>query len=67
MISRLTASAATFAVLATASLTFAAGSHQQAPIAQPAARTAAQEARVVQFETVVITGKRIAHDAAESR
>ena len=54
MTSRLTALAAAFAVLAAASLTYAAGAHQAA-----AASTAgAKEVRVVHLDTVVVTGKR---------
>jgi hypothetical protein len=55
MISRLTAIAATFAVLATASIAFAASSHQES---LQAAATSAKQVRVVQLETVVIVGKR---------
>ena len=57
MISRLTAIAATFAVLATASLAYAAGSSHQAALA---AQSAAKQVRVVQLERVVIVGKRSA-------
>ena len=56
MISRLTTLAATFAVLATASLSYATGSHQAATVV-PAA--AAKQVRVVQLQTVVITAKRV--------
>ena len=57
MISRLTAFAATFAVLATA--TFAvATSVPQRDVAAPSA--AAQPMKVIQLERVVITGKRFA-------
>jgi hypothetical protein len=56
MISRLTTLAATFAVLATASLAYATGSHQAASVA-PA--SAAKQVRVVQLQTVVITAKRV--------
>ena len=54
MISRLTAFAATFAVLATATLTFATAAQQ------PAASRASQakQVRVVQLETVTIIGHR---------
>lgn len=51
MISRLTAFAATFAVLATASIAFAAS-------AQNRAHAEAKPLPVVQFETVVVIGKR---------
>ena len=54
MISRLTALAATFAVLATASLAFAAGSHP----ADTAGAT--KQVRVVQLERVLVTAKRTA-------
>ena len=57
MISRLTAFAATFAVLATATLAFAAS----APSHDAAAKaTAAQPMKVIQLERVVVTGKRAA-------
>jgi hypothetical protein len=56
IVSRVTALAALFAVLATASLTFAADRQAGAP----AARAAADEAAVVQLERVVVTGKRLA-------
>jgi hypothetical protein len=55
MISRLTALAATFAILATATLTYAASAHQ-ATLAAPAA--AAKSTRIVQLERVVVTAKR---------
>jgi len=55
MISRLTALAATFAILATASLAYATSVHHAA-IAAPAA--AAKQVRIVQLERVVITAKR---------
>jgi hypothetical protein len=55
MISRLTALAATFAVLAAGTLTFAAGAHQQSLAATAAT---AKTVRVVQLERVVIVGKR---------
>ena len=54
MISRLTAFAATFAVLATASIAFAA-SAQHENLANTAS---AKPLPVVQFETIVVTGKR---------
>ena len=56
MISRLTALSATFAILATATLSYAA-SVQQAAAAAPAT-TAAKPMRIVQLETVVVTAKR---------
>ncbi len=54
MISRLTAFAATFAVLAAATLTFAAGAQQPASSRAPQAK----QVRVVQLETVTIVGHR---------
>lgn len=60
MISRLTAIATTFAVLATASLAFATGSHPAAPTL---ASSAAIPVQVIQLERVVITGKRLAPEA----
>jgi hypothetical protein len=54
MISRLTAFAATFAVLATASIAFAA-STQHGSLGNTAA---AKPLPVVQLETVVVTGRR---------
>ena len=58
MISRLTAFAATFAVLATATLAFAASapSHD----ASIAKATTVQPMKVIQLERVVVTGKRVA-------
>jgi hypothetical protein len=55
MISRLTTFAALFAVLATASLSFAAS------VQHPAAASAAasKQVRVVQLERVVVVGKRL--------
>jgi hypothetical protein len=57
MISRLTASAALFAILATAGLGFAAEAQQR-----PAARQAAPAASTpnITLPTVVVTGKRLA-------
>ena len=55
MISRLSAFAAIFAVLATASIAFAA-SAQHESLATTAA--AAKQQPIVQFETVVVTGRR---------
>ena len=60
MISRNTAAAALFALLATGSLAFAAGL-ESAPPAQPGLR---EPAPVVQLERVVVTAKRL---PAESR
>jgi hypothetical protein len=57
MISRLTACAAVFAVLATAGIGFAAEARQR-PMAQRASAPAASE--VITLPAVVITGKRIA-------
>jgi hypothetical protein len=59
MISRLTAFAATFAIVTTASLAFAA-SAQQARFQTPAA---AEAVRVVQLDTVVVVAKRVAKSA----
>ena len=56
MISRLTAFAATFAVLVTATLAFAASAPQR-DVAAPGA--IAQPMKVIQLERVVITGKRL--------
>jgi hypothetical protein len=56
MISRLTAIAATFAVLATASIAFAATSHQEA---MQTAASSAKQVRIVQLDTVVIVAKRL--------
>jgi hypothetical protein len=63
MISRLSAVAATFAVLATASLAFASGVHQDAVPAPAGANSAV---RVVQFERVVITAKRLPGEARQA-
>ena len=60
MISRLTALAATFAILATATLSYAASVHQTT-LAAPAA--AVKQVRIVQLEPVVITAKRAAYIA----
>ena len=60
MISRLTAFAATFAILATASLSYATGSHYSA-VGAPGAN--AKAVRIVQLEPVVITAKRIGPSA----
>ena len=57
MISRLTAFAATFAVLVTATLAFAASAPQRDVVA-PDARS--QPIKVIQLERVLITGKRVA-------
>jgi hypothetical protein len=56
MISRLTASAALFAVLATVGLGFAAEA-QQRPVAKQAASAASMP--MITLPTVVITGKRL--------
>ena len=53
MMSRLTAHAAAFAVLATASLAYAAGAQR---VAVP---TLSQQPHVVQLERVVVTAKRL--------
>ena len=55
MISRLSARAAAFAILATATLAYATGAHQSGTL--PAA--AAHAVRVVQLDTVVITAQRL--------
>ncbi len=57
MISRLTATAALFAVITTATLSFAATSTQ---VRAPAAAAAAAPLPVVQLEPVVIVGRRAA-------
>ena len=56
MISRLTALAATFAVIGTASLGYAANA-RQAALEAPAAVT--KQVRIVQLERVVVTAKRL--------
>ncbi len=56
MISRLTTLATCFAVLATATLSYAA-STQQTTIAAPAA--VAKQVRIVELERVVVTAKRL--------
>ena len=56
MISRLTTFAATFAVLATATLSYATTVHQAA-VAAPVA--AAKQVRIIELERVVITAKRL--------
>ena len=58
MISRLTFSAAVFAVLATATLTFAAETHQQQR-AEPARSSSVASSTVVVLPTVEIIGHRI--------
>jgi hypothetical protein len=58
MISRLTALAALFAVVTTATLAFAATSVQDHPVATA---STAKAMPVYQFERVVITGKRTAN------
>ena len=57
MISRLTAFAATFAVLVTATFAFATSSPSHDAAAKSAA---AQPMKVIQLERVVVTGKRVA-------
>ena len=57
MISRFTALAATFAIVATGTLSYAASAHQAA-LAAPAATATAKTMRVVQLERVVVMGKR---------
>ena len=57
MISRLTAFAAVFSVFAAATLTYAAGAQQAAPVVATAA--AATQVRVVQLEHVVVVAKRL--------
>jgi hypothetical protein len=59
MISRLTAFAATFAVLAAATLTFAAGAQQPAASGAPQAK----QVRIVQLDPVVVIGHRSAQSA----
>lgn len=59
IVSRVTALAAVFAVLATASLAFAAERQANAPAAQ---RTADATTAVVQLERVVVTAHRLAAD-----
>ena len=54
MISRLTAFAATFAVLAAATLTFATAAQQPAESLAPQAK----QVRVIQLETVTVIGHR---------
>ncbi len=56
MISRLTTVASAFAVLATASLGYAAGVQHAAPVASVAS---VKPVRIVQLERVVITAKRL--------
>jgi uncharacterized membrane protein YadS len=56
MISRLTAVAALFSVLATASLAYAATAQHQAATSAP---VVAKQVRIVQLQPVVITAKRI--------
>jgi hypothetical protein len=61
LISRLSASAALFAVLATATLAFAA---DRSAAMQPSAAATAAPAPVIQLERVVVTARRL---PAESR
>jgi len=56
MISRLTAIAAVFSVLATASIAFAASARQDAMME---AATSAKQVRIVQLDRVVVTAKRL--------
>ncbi len=58
MISRLTALAAFFAVVTTATLALAANSMQDPSITQTAPQSAAKAMPIYQLERVVITGKR---------
>ena len=61
MISRLTALSATFAVLATATLSYAASVQQAtatAPVTTTTATAAVKPMRIVQLERVVVTAKR---------
>lgn len=60
MTSRLSAHAALFALLATASLAFAA--NRQVVVDVPAAPSAAAKVQVVQLERVVVTAKRLQAD-----
>jgi Flp pilus assembly protein CpaB len=55
MISRLSTLAATFAILATGTLAFAAGSHPTAA----AAAASAKQIRIVELQPVVVTAKRL--------
>lgn len=55
MISRLTAIATLFAVIATASIGVAASAHQNAAKPEP---VAAKQVRTVQLQTVVVVAKR---------
>lgn len=57
MISRLTAFATVFSVLAAASLTYAASAQQAVPVA------AAKQVRIVQLERVVVVAKRLPQQA----
>lgn len=56
MISRLTTLATSFAILATATLSYATSAHQAA-LAAPVA--SAKQVRIVELERVVITAKRL--------
>ena len=58
MISRLTSIATVFAILATATLSYAASVHQ----ASAALPTAAKQVRIVELERVVVTAKRLNAD-----
>ena len=56
MISRLTAFAATFAILATATLSYATAVHQAVVAAPP---VAAKQVRIIELQRVVVTAKRL--------
>ena len=56
MISRLTVLATTFAILASASLTYATSAHRAAT---PSPVAVAKQVRIVELERVVITAKRL--------
>lgn len=57
MFSRLIAFAASLSIVAAASFAFTASAHQAAPAATP------KQANVIQFETVMVTGKRLPANA----
>ena len=57
MFSRIAAFTASVAIVGAASLAFAASAHQAAPAAET------KPVRVIQFERVIITGKRLNADA----
>jgi hypothetical protein len=60
MISRLTAIATVFSILATASIAFAASARQEAMME---AATPAKQVRIVQLDRVVVTAKRLPQGA----